>query len=166
MAESTIKNIPPIRKILVPVDGSDGAVQAAITAAELAKPLGASVTLITVYDATHTSITDFMSGSHHEVTEGEAHDSSADLKRAEEALQKLGGSPKTVSLVGNPVVEIVGYATQHDVDLIVIGSRGRSLVKAALLGSVSSQTIHQAPCAVLVVRSKPPPPGDTASAGL
>jgi len=57
-----------------------------------------------------------------------------------------------VVLVGNPGKEIVEFATNLGVDLIVAGNRGRSAEKELDLGSVSSALAHRAPCSVLIVR--------------
>jgi len=57
-----------------------------------------------------------------------------------------------VILVGNPAKEIVEFAMNLDVDLIVAGTRGRSPEKELYLGSVSSALAHRAPCSVLIVR--------------
>ena len=54
--------------------------------------------------------------------------------------------------IGKPSMEIVRYAKDNDTDLIVMGSRGRSGVEELLLGSVSAQVIHHAPCSVTIVR--------------
>jgi nucleotide-binding universal stress UspA family protein len=47
---------------------------------------------------------------------------------------------------------IVNYAEQENIDLIVIGTRGRSGFTKLLLGSVASRVVTYAPCHVLVVR--------------
>ena len=57
-----------------------------------------------------------------------------------------------VVLVGNPAREIVGFAMNLGVDLIVVGTRGRSPAKELYLGSVSSAVAHRALCSVLIVR--------------
>ena len=48
--------------------------------------------------------------------------------------------------------EIIRYAKEKGVDLIVIGTRGRSGMSKALLGSVASKIVTYSPCSVLVVR--------------
>jgi nucleotide-binding universal stress UspA family protein len=53
---------------------------------------------------------------------------------------------------GPPGVAICDVAKDRGVDVIVIGSRGRGAIKRALLGSVSTHVVHNAPCPVLVVR--------------
>lgn len=53
---------------------------------------------------------------------------------------------------GQPFVEIVRYAREHQIDLIVIGTHGRGALAHALLGSVAERVVRQAPCPVLTVR--------------
>ena len=48
--------------------------------------------------------------------------------------------------------EIIKYSKEKDVDLIVVGTKGRSGMRKALLGSVASKVITYSPCSVLVVR--------------
>ena len=55
---------------------------------------------------------------------------------------------------GNPYVEIVRMAEEENVDLIVLGTHGRSGLKHFLIGSVAEKVLRKAPCPVLVVREK------------
>jgi nucleotide-binding universal stress UspA family protein len=55
-------------------------------------------------------------------------------------------------VAGVPADEIVAFADNHDVDLTVIGSRGRGAVASALMGSVSQAVVHESRRPVLVVR--------------
>ena len=48
--------------------------------------------------------------------------------------------------------EIIKYAREKDVDLIVVGTKGRSGLRKTLLGSVASKVVTHSPCSVLVVR--------------
>lgn len=68
------------------------------------------------------------------------------------ALAGVDGRVEEVTLVGNPGKEIVEFAMNLDVDLIVAGTRGHSAEKKLYLGSVSNALAHRAPCSVLIVR--------------
>ncbi len=50
-----------------------------------------------------------------------------------------------------PAHEIVAIARRQGADLIVVGSKGRSMIGGVLLGSVAYRLLHLAPCPVLVV---------------
>lgn len=54
--------------------------------------------------------------------------------------------------VGLPSAEIIKYARDHQVDLIVMGTHGRGALGHVLLGSVAERVVRKAPCAVLTVR--------------
>ena len=55
-------------------------------------------------------------------------------------------------LVGTPFVEIIRYAREQSIDLIVIGTHGHSALAAMLLGNVAERVVRKAPCPVLTVR--------------
>lgn len=59
--------------------------------------------------------------------------------------------PHTILLEGQPEEELVGYAVSHDIDLIVLGVRGYSLMESLLVGSTTDRVVRRAPCAVLSV---------------
>ena len=63
----------------------------------------------------------------------------------------------TALLRGDPVGEIAAFAEAHDVDLIVVGSRGHGTLASALLGSVSRGVLADAKRPVLIVRAAPVP---------
>jgi nucleotide-binding universal stress UspA family protein len=68
------------------------------------------------------------------------------------ALGEIGAAVETVILVGNPAREIVEFAMNLRVDLIVVGTHGHAPETELYLGSVSSAVAHRAPCSVLIVR--------------
>ena len=53
---------------------------------------------------------------------------------------------------GKPFVEIIRYASEHDIDMIVVGSHGRTGLTHLVLGSVAEKVIRKAPCPVLTMR--------------
>jgi nucleotide-binding universal stress UspA family protein len=61
-----------------------------------------------------------------------------------------------VLLVGEPADEITGYADAHRIDLIVMGTHGRTGLERLLMGSVAEQVLRDARCSVLVVKMPRP----------
>jgi len=61
---------------------------------------------------------------------------------------------KTILLAGQPHEELTKYALMNDIDLIVLGIRGHSLVEALLVGSTTDRVVRQALCPVLSARPK------------
>jgi nucleotide-binding universal stress UspA family protein len=61
-------------------------------------------------------------------------------------------TPVTNLLAGQPHEELIKYAVVHNLDLIVLGSRGQTLVEALCVGSTTDRVIRRAPCPVLSVR--------------
>jgi universal stress protein A len=57
---------------------------------------------------------------------------------------------------GNPVEEIIKYAERHEIDLLVLGTHGRTGWKRMLMGSVAERVVRGAPCPVLTVRDREP----------
>ena len=73
--------------------------------------------------------------------------------------QRFGGQERlqTALLFGRPAGEIVRYAQANGIDLIVVGTHGRTGVTRALLGSVAEAVVRLAPCPVLAVPEGAPP---------
>jgi len=74
------------------------------------------------------------------------------LAKTLDVLAEVESRVNDVVLVGNPAKEIVEFAMNLGVDLIVAGTRGRTPAKEIYLGSVSNALTHRAPCSVLIVR--------------
>lgn len=69
-------------------------------------------------------------------------------------LQKEGLTATSIFLRGDAATEIIQYAKDHQIDLIVSGGRGLGAIKSWLLGSVSRKLLHYAPCSVMVVKGR------------
>ena len=137
-----------ISKILVPIDGSKMSHAAAKYAVELAKQTGASLTLLSVIDKrfiveqavsasaspTHLreSVEDYMKQSAQAATDGIA-----------KVCERHRIPYKAVMRTGHPVEEIVKEAARSKADLIVMGSHGKSALKAVILGSVTYGVLHK-----------------------
>lgn len=83
----------------------------------------------------------------------EAREHAADLfDEAAAIAAEYDAEIATDTAVGDDARQIVQYAEDHDVDLVVIGSHGRSIPARVLLGSVSETVVRRAPVPVMVVR--------------
>ena len=148
-----------IKKILVPIDGSETARNSLKYAIDLAIQTGSSIALLSVINEslyfgaqtvpsvsspTHLleNMKDYlMQAAESYLTEGE------EVCRAEKV------ESQRIIKSGHPVEEIIKTAENLKVDLIVMGSHGKSAIGAALLGSVTIGLIHrETKFPVLVVR--------------
>jgi nucleotide-binding universal stress UspA family protein len=76
------------------------------------------------------------------------------LQEVADAATKVGVAVETRLVTGIPSEDIVRIAKELSVDLIIMGTHGRTGVSHALLGSVAEKVVQQAPCPVLVVRQE------------
>ena len=74
------------------------------------------------------------------------------LNRSQLIAEKNGVQVKTRLVIGHHAEEIAKVANEEGFDLLVVGSRGLSTVKAFLLGSVSEKLSRLARCPVLIVK--------------
>ncbi|ELY45981.1 universal stress protein [Natronorubrum tibetense] len=136
--------------VLVPTDGSEPA-RAALEHATTAFP-DASVTLLHVIDPALTMYRGEMSYDYQRLIKLETERAETFLDAAQEFADEHGVSVTTEILLGTPARSIVTFATENDVDQIVLGSHGRSGVSRVLLGSVAEKVVRRSPVPVTVVR--------------
>jgi nucleotide-binding universal stress UspA family protein len=145
-----------IKKILLPIDGSEQAKKAALTAIGLAQTYKAELIVISVIAPPAFAVSGPVGApadltDYYELEKGDAESSVASIEK----LAKDAGV-ETKSAVLRPVASVAesisDYAATEKVDLIVIGTRGLGGFKKLLLGSVSSGVLSSAPCSVFVVR--------------
>lgn len=147
-----------ISKILVATDGSKTALKAVKYAAGLAKQTGAKIVLLSVIDKTHflvSSIPAVSTPTHllEPIEDYMRQAAEAYISEAVRLCKKNGVKSKKVIRSGHPAEEIIKEAKISKVDLIVVGSHGRSAMTAAVLGSVTFGVIHKdTKIPVLVVR--------------
>jgi nucleotide-binding universal stress UspA family protein len=137
------------RKILVPIDGSEFSLHAAKYAIKIAKDDNAQ--LMCIYVITTLTL---------EYATPPARENLK--KEAESWLNTIKNMAKTSSVsevktdilmdVHSVVEAIVNYAIIEHVDLIVMGTRGRTGLKKFLIGSVANDVVRHAHCPVLLVR--------------
>jgi nucleotide-binding universal stress UspA family protein len=133
--------------VVVGYDGSEHAKAALRTAIEVAGAYGEKVVIAFGYELNPVA--------------GELHDYHAALKdlaqkRLSEALSiaaELGAEVEATSVTRAPADALAALATERDARLIVVGTRGESPIRGALLGSTAHKLLHLADRPVLVVPS-------------
>jgi len=141
------------QRILVPVDFSAHAEEAQRIAIELSRELGASLTLLHIYQPATVAIPEpvFIPAGPPSAEVLAA--ATTMLERAADTVRTSGGKVEDVrTVLGTPFLEIVRFAKEGGFDLIVMGTHGYTGLKHVFLGSVAEKVVRKAPCAVLVVR--------------
>jgi nucleotide-binding universal stress UspA family protein len=154
-------------KILVGIDGSEPSMYAAEYALAMAKKVNAELIAVHVlsaklgYDhtprpllfglpATPSSLNDII-----QTSKQEAERWLERVKQQQQDDENIKVKLKTeVILASTPMVaaELVDYARNENIDLIVVGTRGRSGIKKILLGSTASGIVTHANCPVMIVK--------------
>jgi len=140
--------IAPIAEILVPMDFSACSKNALRYAMRVAAPCGSRLHLLYV-DDDPMLVQPTTSSQVRDEHEAKMAEKFVDLMSPEDRDRF-----RTVTAVqcGTAYHEIERYAASHSIDLIVLGSVGRSAIADAFLGSVASHVIRKASCPVLAVR--------------
>jgi nucleotide-binding universal stress UspA family protein len=131
--------------VIVGYDGSECAKAAVRTALEVGHAYGEPVTIAFAYDLSPVA--------------GELHDYHAALKdlatkrltEGKEFAHQAGGEVEAVIVERAPADALVKLADERDARMIVVGTRGESPIKGALLGSTAHKLLHLADRPVLVV---------------
>lgn len=144
------------KKILVPVDFSTCSGAALDYAVSLSKQLGAALEVVHAFE-----IPTFVP-PHVVVVMGEV-EASLSEHAEREARQQLeaflhsrgvGSDTKRELLLGPPAHTVLERLAQNDVDLVVMGTHGRTGISRWVMGSTAEKVLRGAPCPVLTVRTK------------
>jgi nucleotide-binding universal stress UspA family protein len=152
-----VKEIPmQIQKILVPVDFSSCSTAALRFAVNLASKLEATIEVLHVLELPHYVIPDVMvevPGERKQtLTEFARSEASKDLQQMLDELEAQGHRIKSRLKAGYPRDEILAAAEEDRVDLIVMGTHGRTGISHLFLGSVAEQVVRRAHCPVMTIR--------------
>jgi len=140
-------------KILLPVDGSKSSLNAAKYVAKLAKELRSkcSVTLVSIHDDIGLGhVKQFV--AQNVIDDYLRETSEKELKTAQKALDAAGIKHSMAIKRGNVAQEIINLANKEKFDLIVMGSKGRTGILDALMGSVAQKVSASAKQPVLLVK--------------
>jgi nucleotide-binding universal stress UspA family protein len=154
-----------ISKILVAIDGSEHSMKAAELAVEMAKSqlmssqeIGSELIALTVLDVSKPRkfFSSFIAAPTYGLRELEEERSAAkqwiDGIRRKAEDRKIPFRSEIIEGLVSAEATIVDYAESHEIDLIVVGTRGRTGFSKVLLGSVASRVVEYAHCSVIVVK--------------
>ncbi len=143
------------RKIMVATDGSESVRKAVETAVEIAKITGAKLYAVYVITLGGFSMPYPKDVGWERITleyfRNEGREATAYV---EESGKAANVEVESVILEGSPANELVDFAEKNDIDLIVVGTLGKTGIPRFLLGSVAENVVRHSKKAVLVVRDK------------
>ena len=138
--------------VVAATDGSEGSLRAAHVAASIAQKNESKLYLITVVrppegwwgvggaPPTAAALSKALDEAQHGV-----------LDLTTKDLDTEGIEVQTVEELGDPAATIIGFCSENDADLLVVGRRGAGLIERFVMGSVSDRLSHYAPCPVLMI---------------
>lgn len=141
-------------KLLLPVDGSELSLNAVRVALQLLqRGLAADIVLANVQEP--PNLYEMMTAHDPVVLERVSQAAGADVLAPAAALvMAAGGRCESEVVSGDPAHAIVDIAERYACDLIIMGARGNSALRSALLGSVSNEVLHAARVPVMIVKAE------------
>jgi nucleotide-binding universal stress UspA family protein len=144
---------PPVATIAVGTDGSETATRAVEVAIDMAARMGSRLVVASCYDPVsehrlareRDDVPQDLQWSINPTGEVEA-----TLRDAEDRARARGVRVRSEARVGKPAAVLRDIASDHDADLLVVGSRG---MHRRHLPSVPNSVSHSAPCSVLIVKT-------------
>lgn len=155
-----------MKKLLVPIDGSNASINATKKAIELAKDQKYSIKLISVVNSEYFNYQDnentwkYFNDAILPDLEELNRNTEKKVEQAKNLLSSIidrldfaGINVQHEVLHGEPYEKIIETAKNGNFDMIVMGNRGFSKIKRFFVGSVTQRVISDAPCPVLVIHS-------------
>lgn len=144
-------------KILIPVDGSTLSLEAVRFAVQLlAEGLKGDAVLANVQES--ANLYELLVAHDPEVIDRVAAEAGLHiLAPAQALLDQVGVSYECEVAKGDPAHTLVDIAERFACDMIVMGARGTSALRSAMLGSVSNEVLHASPVPVTIVRAPESP---------
>jgi nucleotide-binding universal stress UspA family protein len=143
---------PTYKNILLPTDGSKGERRAVEQGLDIAQTFGATVHVLYVVDS--RTYTPYPTGRWQGIESKLQTQGERATKRITTQARDAELDVVTSIEEGVPSRTIVDYASDHDIDLIAMGTRGRSGLDKMLLGSVAEKVVTTAPMPVLTARTR------------
>jgi len=142
-----------VERILFPTDFSEGALHALSYAVDLAKHYNAKLYVVhVIYDLAKATGMHVPHVSHEEMYKELNKWAETEMDKC--CLEELRGfqNLEKAVLKGIPYEEILKFSSDNKIDIIVIGTIGRSGLERFIFGSTAERVVRRAPCAVMTVR--------------
>lgn len=131
------------QNVLIATDGSEGTARATRHAVGIADRFDATVHALSVIERIEKS-------------DQLRSDADAEAERAVEAVVEEGAKSRVEVVTeireGMPENEILNYVDEHDIDLVVVGTHGRTGLDRMIVGSVAEDVLRESPVPVVTVR--------------
>lgn len=153
--QSRRSGLIPFKNILFPTDFSNNSKSARDYACEFADQFGAKLHVLNVVEDVALMLPEsgmFLTLPVPQVQEI-VQAAEAELQTTLDPVWATAHDCSLQVAVGTPFQEIVRYVERHGIDLIVMGTHGRTGLRHLLLGSVAERVLRQAACPVLTIRS-------------
>jgi nucleotide-binding universal stress UspA family protein len=146
--------MPTFKKILVPVDFDEPSQRALAYAVELAKPLGAEITILHAYELPYYGFPDGALIATAEMAGRILVGAQSAVAEMADRHENAGVAIKTLVREGPAPEEIDSVAKEIGADLVVMGTHGRRGLRRALLGSVTETVVRTSSRPVLTVHTE------------
>lgn len=143
-----------VQRILLPTDFSEHSKAAEKAACNLADQYGAELHVLHVLQDFLLSVPQTAAALlvPPQSLEDEVTGAEQEIQQVPPSIWTIGKNVVRAVRIGSIYDSIVQYATENAIDLIVLGTHGRTGLRHVLLGSVAERVVQHAPCSVLVVR--------------
>lgn len=141
-----------MKRILVPVDGSEDSVKALNKAKEIGLLNSSEILILTVVNSQRDNPYIIEQDYTSELSKKNIEKGKRILEASLEVIGDYPGNVKTMLRNGDVAETIIDIAEDESYDLIVMGRRGANISSRSLLGSVSNKVLNYAPKSVLVVK--------------
>lgn len=149
-----------LKRVLVPLDGSEVAERAIKYAREITDPSEGQITLLSAIDVPEYPASAFYptvvayEANHEVVTEQLVPQANEYLQKVAESLRKSGFRVNVETVIDEAASAILEKAKDLQVDVIVMSTHGRSGLSRWLFGSVANKVLSSSPCPVFIVPVK------------
>jgi nucleotide-binding universal stress UspA family protein len=142
------------KRICCPIDFSDASRAAMEVAADLTRRFEAELVLLHAYPIPGYTFPDGSVVASPKMMQELADQAQRHLEEWRLDAERLAGGQRVAAEkgVGEPAAEIVTFAKENAVDLLVLGTHGRTGIEHALMGSIAERVVRRAHCPVLTVR--------------